>query len=53
MGAVPLAKNIYEKASERVFFRAVMMPAFHVVVLVTSIAYVIDSSFNPFLYFRF
>jgi len=53
IGAVPLAKNVYEKVSELAFVRAVVMPAFYVLVLTVSIAYVVDSSFNPFLYFRF
>jgi alginate O-acetyltransferase complex protein AlgI len=53
VGAVPLARNVYEKGSELAFVRAVVMPAVYVLVLVTSIAYVVDSSFNPFLYFRF
>ena len=53
LGAVPLAKNVYEKVSELALVRAVVMPAFYVLVLTVSIAYVIDSSFNPFLYFRF
>ncbi len=53
IGTVPLAKNVYERVSELVLVRAVVMPAFYAVVLGASIAYVIDSSFNPFLYFRF
>jgi alginate O-acetyltransferase complex protein AlgI len=52
-GAVPLARKVYERVSELVLVRAVVMPAFYVLVLVASIAYVVDSSFNPFLYFRF
>jgi alginate O-acetyltransferase complex protein AlgI len=53
IGAVPLAKNVYDKVSGVALVRAVVMPAFHVLVLVISIAYVVDSSFSPFLYFRF
>jgi alginate O-acetyltransferase complex protein AlgI len=53
IGAVPLAKSVYEKASELALVRAVVMPAFYVLVLTVSVAYVVDSSFNPFLYFRF
>ncbi|MFC2032282.1 MBOAT family O-acyltransferase [Chloroflexota bacterium] len=53
IGAVPLFKNVYEKYSNIVFVKAVIMPIFYVVVLTVSIAYLIDSSFNPFLYFRF
>jgi alginate O-acetyltransferase complex protein AlgI len=52
-GAVPLARNVYERLSENAVVRTVVMPVFYLVVLVTSIAYVVDSSFSPFLYFRF
>ncbi|MFC1929836.1 MBOAT family O-acyltransferase [Chloroflexota bacterium] len=53
IGAVPLFKNVYERYSTIIFVRAVIMPVFYVIVLTVSIAYLIDSSFNPFLYFRF
>ena len=53
IGAVPLASKVYEKVSDLAFVRAVVMPVLYAVVSVTSIAYAIDSSFNPFLYFRF
>ena len=53
IGAIPLARSVYEKVSDLTLVRAVVMPAFYVLVLVISIAYVVDSSFNPFLYFRF
>jgi alginate O-acetyltransferase complex protein AlgI len=53
IGALPLAKNVYERVSGLVLVRIVAMPAFYALVLVASIAYVVDSSFRPFLYFRF
>ncbi len=53
IGAVPLAENLYQRVSEHVLVRTVVMPAFYALVLVASTAYVVDSSFNPFLYFRF
>jgi len=53
VGAVPLFRNIHEKYSEKGGVGALVMPAFYVIVLVASIAYIVDSSFNPFLYFRF
>jgi len=53
LGAVPLFRNIYERYSNILLVRAVIMPVFYVIVLTVSIAYLIDSSFNPFLYFRF
>ncbi|MFC2038206.1 MBOAT family O-acyltransferase [Chloroflexota bacterium] len=52
-GSVPLFKNIHERYSNIFFVRAVIFPVFYLVVLTVSIAYLIDSSFNPFLYFRF
>ncbi|MFC1864510.1 MBOAT family O-acyltransferase [Chloroflexota bacterium] len=53
VGAVPLFKIIYERYSNIVLVRAVIMPVFYLIILTVSIAYLIDSSFNPFLYFRF
>ncbi len=53
LGAVPIARALYERYAERGPIRAVAMPAFSVAVLMVSIAYLVDSSFNPFLYFRF
>jgi len=53
IGALPLAKNAYAKVSKLAFVRVVVMPALHVLVLALSIAYVVDSTFSPFLYFRF
>jgi hypothetical protein len=46
-------KGIHDKHSANVYVRTVIMPLFYVIVLVVSLAYVVDSSFNPFLYFRF
>ncbi|MFC1957361.1 MBOAT family O-acyltransferase [Chloroflexota bacterium] len=53
IGAVPLFRNIYEKYSQKVYVKVVIMPVFYLIVLTVSTAYLIDSSFNPFLYFRF
>jgi alginate O-acetyltransferase complex protein AlgI len=53
VGAIPLARNVYQRASELALVRVVVMPAFYVLVLAISVAYVVDSSFSPFLYFRF
>ncbi len=52
-GAVPLVNAIYHKYSEKKFFGALVMPVLTISVLIVSLAYIIDSSFNPFLYFRF
>lgn len=45
--ATPLMKNIKEKLPEWVLY------LFYVVVLILSTAYLVDATFNPFLYFRF
>jgi alginate O-acetyltransferase complex protein AlgI len=53
IGALPLSRNIYERYSERALVKAVAMPVLYVALLTLGIAYIVDSSFNPFLYFRF
>ena len=53
VGSVPLFRSIYKRYSQRAWVRALVLPAFYVVVLTVSVAYLVDSSFNPFLYFRF
>lgn len=45
--ATPLMKNIKEKLPEWVLY------LFYIVVLVLSTGYLVDATFNPFLYFRF
>ena len=56
VGATPLPKRIYEKIGEtaggsRVL--AVLTPAATVASIAVCTAYLIDGSFNPFVYFRF
>ena len=53
IGAAPLFSNIYKRYADRTSLRALVMPVFYVIVLMVSLAYIVDSSFNPFLYFRF
>jgi len=53
IGCVPLFRNIYNRYSEKILVNSLLMPLFYAIVLIASIAYVVDSSFNPFLYFRF
>lgn len=45
--ATPLMKNIKEKLPEWVLY------LFYIVVLILSTGYLVDATFNPFLYFRF
>jgi alginate O-acetyltransferase complex protein AlgI len=56
IGATPLLKNISQKltvyaSAEKIF--NVIKPAVHVVLLLLVTGYLIDGSFNPFIYFRF
>jgi alginate O-acetyltransferase complex protein AlgI len=53
IGSVPLFKSIHAGYAERVLVKTVIMPAVYLIVLTVSMAYLVDSSFNPFLYFRF
>ncbi len=49
--ATPLLKNLYARVSPRV--RSVLTPVLIGLVLVISTAYMVDATYNPFLYFRF
>jgi len=53
IGSVPLFRWVYERVAPRRGVRAVAMPVVYASLLLVSFAYLIDSSFNPFLYFRF
>ena len=51
IGATPLAKKLALRLPEAV--RAVLQPLFMAALLLLCTAYLVDGSFNPFLYFRF
>ena len=53
VGSVPLFKLAHDRVAARPAVRLVAAPAYHTSLLVLSYAYLIDSTFNPFLYFRF
>ena len=53
IGCVPIFRNLYDRFSAKPLVKAVVMPVFYLAVLTISVAYLVDSSFNPFLYFRF
>ena len=56
IGSTPLVKNIALRAKNSKVFAgvsAVGEPLFTVATLLLSNAYIVDGSFNPFLYFRF
>lgn len=53
IGATPFVKNIWNKKAEGTKIGAVIETVAMVFVLIVSVAYLVDGSFNPFLYFRF
>ena len=56
IGATPILKNIIEKLKTRPVMNKIiniLEPIAMVVVLLIVTAYLIDNSYNPFLYFRF
>ncbi|MCL1835438.1 MAG: MBOAT family protein [Oscillospiraceae bacterium] len=56
IGSTPLLKNLVVKAREHTGLSAAVKsvyPVFTAALLVIVTAYLVDSSFNPFLYFRF
>ncbi len=56
IGATPLPKYLVEKLKKNAAAKKVINvaePLFYVVLLLTVTAYLVDGSFNPFLYFRF
>ena len=53
-GATPLAATAFERiAARRPAWAAILKPAAMLAALLMSVAYLVDSSYNPFLYFRF
>ena len=56
VGSTPLLKNIIVKIGNRSAgekFISIINPIFNMILLIIVTAYLIDGSFNPFLYFRF
>ncbi len=51
VGSTPLMKKLTDKIPEKARF--ILTPLFIVGVFLLSTAYLVDGSFNPFLYFRF
>ena len=55
-GALPTVRRLWQRADASVLGRkwlTVLEPAGIALILIASTAYIIDGSFNPFLYFRF
>lgn len=55
IGATPVVKALVEKIKNTKFSNAlnILEPLMHVALLILVTAYLVDGSFNPFLYFRF
>lgn len=56
IGATPLIKNIYTKLSKNKTLNKILNilePIYLIILLIIVTAYLIDSTYNPFLYFRF
>lgn len=51
LACLPLGKRLYDKLSERV--KAWATPVMIALVLILSTAYLVNATYNPFLYFRF
>ena len=52
IGATPVAKNLFRKTENNRLIQVAEV-AVTAAVLIMSTAYLVDGSFNPFLYFRF
>lgn len=52
VGSTPIMKNIFSKEKFKKIIN-IIEPVFLVFILILSTSYIVDGSFNPFLYFRF
>ena len=48
--STPLVRNFYDKVSKEVMWIRISIIA---IILIVSVAYLVDATYNPFLYFRF
>ena len=53
IGSTPLVKNTAIKVTEKWKAMSALEPLILVILFVLSVSYLVDGSFNPFLYFRF
>ena len=56
IGATPIPKMVVNKLSEKEAVQKVILviePVVMILLLLISTGYLVDGSFNPFLYFRF
>ncbi len=52
IGATPLAKCVFKKISDKKYY-GIIAGVLAIAALAVSVIYLVDSSYNPFLYFRF
>ncbi|MGM9926803.1 MAG: MBOAT family O-acyltransferase [Bacillus sp. (in: firmicutes)] len=50
--STPIGMNVYKQLKENTLI-SISLPFLYMLILVLSTAYLVDESFNPFLYFRF
>jgi len=53
IGSMPILRNLNRRIGTKPVVQRAALPVAHGFLLVASYAYLVDSSFNPFLYFRF
>jgi len=53
IGSMPVARWIGRRLNSSLSVRMIGQPVFYGGLLIISTAFLVDSSFNPFLYFRF
>ncbi len=51
IACVPVGKNLFSKLPQKA--KGILSPVLILLVLIVSTAYLVDSTYNPFLYFRF
>lgn len=56
VGATPLVKILVKKLAQKILFKYIIWilePVVYILLMLIMTAYLVDGSFNPFLYFRF
>ncbi|NLC72676.1 MAG: MBOAT family protein [Ruminococcaceae bacterium] len=51
IACTPVSKNLFNKLPDKA--KNILSPIFVVIILILSTAYLVDATYNPFLYFRF
>jgi hypothetical protein len=53
LGCTPLPKKVFEKLESRFPWISALSPLFTAILFLVCIAYMVDNSFSPFLYYIF